>query len=466
MISRIDIIKIIKIKALKFACAIGFYLQFITITISQAANMSGELVAIDGTQIHVRINETETTLAQPGDNASFNANLGGIDIDAGKGVVVSHDAQTIVIKITDGNPGLGMTATIDATGGERSVPTLGTINTPTPTNSAATNLNPVSSSVNKSPEENWEIFKKLSDSNPGEAISALKQAAEDGHYLAQFSLADKYNFGTKGITQDKKTALGWYMKSAKQNKGLSANFEIGSLLFDGDFNSGLESDPASALPWLQKSAKEGNAAGMQMLGRAYSEAYLRDIPFDYKKSRYWYEQAIARGSEYAQELLSALNQRIRKIDGVSYILPKGLKEHRETNRKGVYETDRNVLINLDFSLNRFAGYPVVRVHALKENKSPSQKVFFKHAKKAAKFPFGAGRRGNFELLSKPGINWRGIPYASFRFQRKKGGLHGTVNLLHNPKNNQVISVLALGYINQIDIVDLEAKRLMLTMWRE
>ncbi len=455
-------------KKYMFGCSMNLRIILITpllvsLSITLAfAEITGEIIALDGNQVQVRIDRSNRTRAQSGDSALFKADLGGIEVDAGIGTVLSHKSQTIVIQVTEGNPGLGMTAFIEATGGKKledepakraqpSNPNTGlTVETSRPA--------PVDS---RTPEEQWRAFLNLLAQNENEAIDLLKDSARRGYVQAQRDLAEYYRLGMHGLTENKKEALRWHLAAAKQDDEQSIH-QVGSLLYWGEPDTGLEPDPVSALPWLHKAAEAGNSAAMYVLGHAYSESYLSGISFNYTTAVEWYKKAIDAGNKHAVEQLDILSNRKVEYKGIKYLLPKELRNHPRGVKGNVYSFKKGHYNDPRMANIKF--FPLIQVHTKSENKRPSSDIFLEHAKRAAKYPFGLGKRKGFTLFSEPGAIVNGMDYAAYSFKRSHYA--GRVYLLYDTQSNQMISVLALAF-NQEQFIfpELSASEIVLTMWR-
>src|SRR5208337_4851335 len=83
--------------------------------------------------------------------------------------------------------------------------------------------------------------------------SDLKREAEQGDAHSQVDLGLFYENG-KGVPQDYKEAVKWYLKAAEQGNASGQN-NLGLLYRNG---KGVPQDYKEAVKWYRKSAEEGN----------------------------------------------------------------------------------------------------------------------------------------------------------------------------------------------------------------
>jgi TPR repeat protein len=84
------------------------------------------------------------------------------------------------------------------------------------------------------------------------AAAVLKPLAEEGHVLAQFSIAAMYDDG-RGLPQDFSLALKWYKKAA--HAGLAdAQYMVGRFYGGG---RGVKQNPSAAFFWFNLAASSG-----------------------------------------------------------------------------------------------------------------------------------------------------------------------------------------------------------------
>ena len=94
----------------------------------------------------------------------------------------------------------------------------------------------------------------------------LRDAALAGDRIAEFEVGARYAEG-RGVTQDMRTAVAWYEKSA--DAGLApAQYRLGSIYEKG---LGVPRDLAKAQDWYKRAADAGNVKAMHNLAVLYAE---------------------------------------------------------------------------------------------------------------------------------------------------------------------------------------------------
>ena len=128
-------------------------------------------------------------------------------------------------------------------------------------------------------------------------IKTLIARAESGDVEAQNQLGIRYELG-RGIAQDHKSAMTWYMKAAEGNlAGAMAN--VGRLYAQG---LGAPKDEQLALTWMQKGADLGSADAQNYVGWAYATG--AGYKQDYQKAFDYYTKAADSGNSNAQNNLA------------------------------------------------------------------------------------------------------------------------------------------------------------------
>ena len=82
-----------------------------------------------------------------------------------------------------------------------------------------------------------------------QAVSWFRQAADQGHVVAQFRLGEMYDLGL-GVRKDYAQAVAWYRKAADQGNGL-AQYNLGDMYYLGH---GVPQDFIQAHMWFNLSA--------------------------------------------------------------------------------------------------------------------------------------------------------------------------------------------------------------------
>ena len=110
--------------------------------------------------------------------------------------------------------------------------------------------------------------------------SDLKLKAEQGDARSQVRLGLLYENG-KGVAQDYKEAVKWYLKAAEQGNSSGQN-NLGLMYGNG---KGVLQDYNEAVKWYRKAADQGNAYGQNSLGDAYRDG--KGVPQDYNEAVKW-----------------------------------------------------------------------------------------------------------------------------------------------------------------------------------
>lgn len=130
------------------------------------------------------------------------------------------------------------------------------------------------------------------------AVALYKQSAEKGYDIAQIRLACCYRDGI-GVEKSLFTAFEWFTKAALQGNK-SGQFYVGYFL-EKYFNK-----PEKAVEWYIKSAEQGDGPSANNLGVLYR--YGRGVPQDYQKAVEWYQKAVDNNHPIAMFNLSYFYQ--------------------------------------------------------------------------------------------------------------------------------------------------------------
>lgn len=93
-----------------------------------------------------------------------------------------------------------------------------------------------------------------------QAVYWYKQAARQGHVLAQYNLGHQYLSGV-GITKSDTKAMQWWLKAAKQGHAL-AQFNIGRAYYLG---IGLSENQKQSRDWFERAARNGEPKSIEIL---------------------------------------------------------------------------------------------------------------------------------------------------------------------------------------------------------
>ncbi|MEM7359024.1 MAG: SH3 domain-containing protein [Pseudomonadota bacterium] len=93
-----------------------------------------------------------------------------------------------------------------------------------------------------------------------QAVYWYKQAARQGHVLAQYNLGHQYLTGV-GVIKNNKTAMQWWLEAAKQDHAL-AQFNIGRAYYLG---IGLNEDHEKSKYWFERAAQNQEPKSIEIL---------------------------------------------------------------------------------------------------------------------------------------------------------------------------------------------------------
>ncbi len=136
------------------------------------------------------------------------------------------------------------------------------------------------------------------------ATEYLRQAAEQGHAIAQYELGNLYD----RVKKNRKQALVWYRKAAEGGNA-PAQYNIGVSYANGE---GVEQDFKKALEWYKKAAERGYALAQYNLGVAYEMG--EGAPKDSKTAVKWLRKAAMQGYGLAQFNLGAIYYNGEQVD--------------------------------------------------------------------------------------------------------------------------------------------------------
>ena len=138
------------------------------------------------------------------------------------------------------------------------------------------------------------------------AANWFRKSAEQGYADAQFMLGYAYYRG-EVVLQDRKEAIKWWRQAAEQGHA-GAQAKLGSIYRHGE---GVPQDHTEAVKWLRKGAEQGDADAQRSLGWAYFEG--EGVQQDRKEAVKWWRQAAEQGDADAQASL-----------GWAYFMGKGV----------------------------------------------------------------------------------------------------------------------------------------------
>jgi TPR repeat protein len=177
-------------------------------------------------------------------------------------------------------------------------------------------------------------------------IATVRLQAEKGLASAQYNLGRMYELGIK-LPTDKKLAMEWYEKSAKQHYP-DAEYRIGISLLYG---TGVKLNESAGKKWLALAAKHGHAVAKNMMDEIQSHSgssqqsislavrwYLERAVVDDGQSAFhlgkiyehgwgvrrdfveavkWYRRAAQAGNKEADKLADSLQSRLSEQDSMA-----------------------------------------------------------------------------------------------------------------------------------------------------
>ena len=123
----------------------------------------------------------------------------------------------------------------------------------------------------------------------------VRQAAMQGHAIAQAKLGAMYLLGRNGVEIDEKKAAEWMLKSA--NQGFIEAEVVMAALYDRGI--GVKNDVKMATAWYEKAAAQGHGPSLAILGK--NAAAKGAIAFNYQAMRLMASKQIPK--EYANRIL-------------------------------------------------------------------------------------------------------------------------------------------------------------------
>lgn len=163
----------------------------------------------------------------------------------------------------------------------------------------------LSSSSASSPSSTAPVFAQVRAAveagTPG-AVPQLKALAESGHPQAQLYLAELYDLGEAGLTQDLAEARR-LMGLAAENGDAHAMHNLGVFYFRGE---GGTQDLASAAQWFRKAAAAGVVESQYNLGLLYKSG--SGVTQDLDQARHWLGQAAEKGDAEAARALAEMTR--------------------------------------------------------------------------------------------------------------------------------------------------------------
>ena len=196
--------------------------------------------------------------------------------------------------------------------------------------------------------------------DPVQAETWYRQAAQQGHVVAQYYLAQLYYFGDAGISRDPVKAVHWLRDASERGFALAqtqlasayetgdavrtdlraAAFWYGEAAHQGDphaqyrlavlyyYGNGVRQNFVSEFDWLNlavdqgyppairrmderlddlfEDARDGHGGAQYVVGKAFEHGVRGLLRRDYDGAAYWFDRARSNGSESARRALIAL----------------------------------------------------------------------------------------------------------------------------------------------------------------
>ncbi|KAG0376720.1 hypothetical protein BGX24_007314 [Mortierella sp. AD032] len=122
-----------------------------------------------------------------------------------------------------------------------------------------------------------------------EGLRNVAVKAKQGDVGSQYSVAESYKYGFKGLSRNDKLAMSWYGKAADQGHA-NSQYCMGEYYSEGFV---VPKDYAMAMEWFLKSAMQGNRDAQFNVG--YMHEFGDGVPEDKNKALEWYLKAANGG---------------------------------------------------------------------------------------------------------------------------------------------------------------------------
>lgn len=165
--------------------------------------------------------------------------------------------------------------------------------------------------------------------NKEKALQMLRELAEEGHAVSQFSLGQWH---LSGDNMDLKEGVKWMHKAADQ--GIKeAQLYVGLLTYRGLW--GVKKDVNQAITWLEKAANKG------LVNAQLNLAILHENEKNYEKAFKWYLKAAEEGKVEAQ---TKVGNFYYEAKGVTKNTAEAIKWYLKAADKGFVEAQVNLAI--------------------------------------------------------------------------------------------------------------------------
>ena len=134
-----------------------------------------------------------------------------------------------------------------------------------------------------------------------EAVAMLREAADQGHMVAQACCGCVYMDGF-GVAKDERLGFVYSERAARQGLGWAqhntcVNYRVGR---------GCDQSYERAAEWFEKAARQGDARAMTSLGALYEKG--QGVPQSYERAAELWKQSAALGNPVSQRDQATFNQ--------------------------------------------------------------------------------------------------------------------------------------------------------------
>lgn len=133
------------------------------------------------------------------------------------------------------------------------------------------------------------------------ALYIFMSLAKDEFYPAYTEIANIYELGGGGVTQDFNKAIHWYRKAAYQAGDEVAHVALGRLYY---FGKGVTKSYTKAFEHYEKALSSRSPVALLMFGRRYHRGL--DVPVNYNKAKEYYSESADNGNVFAMVELGNL----------------------------------------------------------------------------------------------------------------------------------------------------------------
>ncbi len=170
--------------------------------------------------------------------------------------------------------------------------------------------------------------------NGSTAVNYYMEAAEKGHPIAQYKIAQCYKLGDV-LEKNNVKAASWYKKSALQGYAPSQH-ELGALYSKG---IGVPMDETQSQFWIEKAATQGYAISQACMAFCYRYGFRAER--DLTKAFEWFKKAAEQGWMPAEKGLAEMYEHGH---GTSKNLPEAFRWYKEAAEQGDAEAQYRLFL--------------------------------------------------------------------------------------------------------------------------